>query len=157
MVKLRLSRFGRKGEPTYRLVATDSKNKRDGRAIEELGYIIPKNKQMKLETERIQYWLSVGAQPSETVARMLVREGLLDKSKLPVRTFGDKPGKQNADRKEAKAAKVEAANEAKNKPAEPVAEEVSETVEEVKAEEATEAVAEEVKVEETPAETTEAA
>lgn len=144
MVKLRLSRFGRKGEPTYRLVATDSHNKRDGRAIEELGYIIPK-KQIKLETDRIKYWLSVGAQPSETVARMLVKEGLLDKSKLPVRTFADKPGKQNLDRKEAKASKAAAEAEAKNKPAEETKVDATETESQT---ESPEAATEETKQEE---------
>jgi len=125
MVKLRYSRFGRKGEPTYRLVATDSHNKRDGRSLEELGYFIPKIKKLELKTDRIKYWLSVGAQPTETIARMFVREGLMDKSKLPVRTFKDKAGKQNSDRVATKAKKVEAAKAEKEKPAKveaPVAE-----------------------------------
>lgn len=142
MVKLRFSRFGRKGEPTYRLVATDSHNKRDGRSIEELGYFIPKTKKLELNTERIKYWLSVGAQPTETIARMFVREGLMDKGKLPVRIFNDKAGKKSIDRKDTKLAKEEAAKAEKEKPAAPVEAEpvVEETTEAPVAEVASETV-----------------
>ena len=79
-VILRLKRFGRLNHPTYRLVATDPRFPRDGRIIEALGYYLPlmprAQEQMKLNTERIQYWLSVGALPSETVATMIEKSGL---------------------------------------------------------------------------------
>jgi small subunit ribosomal protein S16 len=84
-VKLRLTRFGRLNHPTYRVCAADARSKRDGRVIETLGYYLPKAKktdeQFKLNTERISYWLSVGAQPSETVASLIQRSGL----ELPTR------------------------------------------------------------------------
>jgi small subunit ribosomal protein S16 len=80
MVKLRLKRFGRRNRPYYRLAAMDARTKRDGRTIEELGTYDPVNKdtskQVKLNTERVQYWLSVGAQPSETVAALLRKNGI---------------------------------------------------------------------------------
>ena len=80
-VTLRLKRFGRLNHPTYRLVATDPHFPRDGRIIEALGYYLPlmprAQEQLKLNTERIQYWLSVGARPSETVATMIERSGLV--------------------------------------------------------------------------------
>ena len=69
-VKLRLKRFGRLNHPTYRVVVADARSPRDGRIIESVGYYLPKMprvaEQMKLNTERVSYWLSVGAQPSET-------------------------------------------------------------------------------------------
>jgi len=80
MVKIRLKRFGRRNRPFYRIVAIDSRFRRDGRAIEELGYYDPlekdESKQVKINAERVQYWLSVGAQPSETVESLLRRCGV---------------------------------------------------------------------------------
>jgi small subunit ribosomal protein S16 len=84
-VKLRLKRFGRLNHPTYRIVATDTRSPRDGRIIEALGYYLPlmprAQEQLKLNAERISYWLSVGAQPSETVTSMIKRTGI----PMPVR------------------------------------------------------------------------
>ena len=83
-VTLRLKRFGRLNHPTFRVVATDPRFPRDGRIIEALGYYLPlmprAQEQLKLNTERIQYWLSVGAKPSDTVAQMIEKSGL----KVPV-------------------------------------------------------------------------
>ncbi len=79
-VTLRLKRFGRLNHPTYRVVATDPRFPRDGRIIEALGYYLPlmprAQEQVKLNTERIQYWLSVGAKASETVAEMIEKSGV---------------------------------------------------------------------------------
>jgi len=78
MVKIRLKRFGRTHSPTYRVVAMDVRAPRDGKAIEELGYYHPCNKdgekQVKLNTDRINYWLSVGAQPTKTVANLIKKQ-----------------------------------------------------------------------------------
>ena len=83
MVRLRLKRFGRTHKPFYRLIAIDKRSPRDGAAIEELGHFDPtlldESKQITLKDERIRYWLSVGAQPSETVSDMLVKQGILDR------------------------------------------------------------------------------
>ncbi len=80
-VKLRLKRTGRKHLPCYRLNAIDSRAPRDGRAIEELGVYDPlqkdPDKQINFKRERIEYWLSVGAVPSETVANLLETAGIL--------------------------------------------------------------------------------
>jgi small subunit ribosomal protein S16 len=79
VVKLRLKRFGRLNHPTYRISVIDGRKRRDGRVIETLGYYLPKvqrtEEQVKLNTERAEYWLSVGAQPSETVASLITRSG----------------------------------------------------------------------------------
>lgn len=75
-----MKRFGRLNHPTYRVVATDPRFPRDGRIIEALGYYLPlmprAQEQLKLNTERIQYWLSHGARPSQTVAEMIEKSGL---------------------------------------------------------------------------------
>ncbi len=80
-VKLRLKRTGRRHLPCYRLNAVDSRAPRDGKVIEELGLYDPlqkdPDKQINFKRERIEYWLSVGAQPSETVANLLEKAGIL--------------------------------------------------------------------------------
>lgn len=79
-VRIRLKRMGRKHQPFYRVVATDVRAKRDGAEIEVLGHYDPlvqeKDKQVVLDRERVQYWLSVGAQPSDTVASFIRRAGI---------------------------------------------------------------------------------
>lgn len=72
-VKLRLSRFGKRGAPQYRLVAIDEHKKRDGQAIELLGTYDPRSPDNKLNINkaRVDYWLSVGAKPSETIYHLL--------------------------------------------------------------------------------------
>ena len=79
-VKLRLKRFGRTHRAFYRLNAVDSRTPRDGRVLEELGFYDPLEKDpakaIKLQRERIEYWLKVGAQPTETVAKLLKRNGI---------------------------------------------------------------------------------
>jgi small subunit ribosomal protein S16 len=80
-LKLRLTRAGAKKRPFYRLVVADSRYPRDGRFIEIVGTwnpILPKNdpKRVELVTERVQYWLSKGAQPSDRVLRFLDAAGI---------------------------------------------------------------------------------
>ena len=79
MVKLRLRRMGAKKRPSYRVVAADSRSPRDGRIIESLGYYDPLTEPstVKLNEERVRHWLSVGAQPSDTVRDILRRQGLI--------------------------------------------------------------------------------
>ena len=79
MVKIRLKRIGMKKEPFYRIIVTDSRNGRDGRAIEELGYYNPVTDpaQLKVNDERAKYWLSVGAQPSDTCRGLLKKSGVI--------------------------------------------------------------------------------
>ncbi len=73
MVTLRLARFGAKKRPFYRVVATDSRAKRDGRFLEVLGTYDPLTDPptVNLKGDRIRYWLSVGAQPSDTVRHLI--------------------------------------------------------------------------------------
>ena len=80
-VKLRLTRMGAKDAPKYRFVATDSRVARDGKYIEMLGTYNPllSENNVTLNKERVQYWLSVGAQPTQTAKEILVKEGLIEK------------------------------------------------------------------------------
>ena len=75
MVRIRLTRMGAKKKPFYRVIAADSRAPRDGRFIERLGHYDPMKQpfELKLNLDRIDYWLGVGAQPSDTVARLIKR------------------------------------------------------------------------------------
>ncbi len=72
-VRIRLKRIGAKNTPAYRIVVTDSRSPRDGRFIEEIGSYVPDRKQdkYKIDLDRANYWLKVGALPTETVASMI--------------------------------------------------------------------------------------
>lgn len=74
-VRLRLTRLGRKKRPYYRIVATDSRSPRDGRSIELLGHYDPMSNPsgLKIDLDRVDYWVGVGAQPSDTVAHLIAR------------------------------------------------------------------------------------
>ena len=80
-VRIRLKRVGRRHRPAYRVAAVDSRRARDSKVLEELGSYDPINtdedRQVVLKRERIEYWLSVGAQPSDTVRRLLEKRGIV--------------------------------------------------------------------------------
>ena len=78
MIKLRLKKYGRKGQPCYRIVAMDSRVKRDGRSIEELGFYNPMTDETHLKFERIKARLKDGAQPTETVHNIFVKAKIFD-------------------------------------------------------------------------------
>ena len=77
MVKIRLKRMGMKKSPFYRVVVIDSRDARDGRPIEEIGYYNPMTEpvELKIDSDRAKYWLGVGAQPTQTVKTLLRRTG----------------------------------------------------------------------------------
>lgn len=75
MVRIRLARGGAKKRPFYRIVAADKRMKRDGRFLEKLGTYDPLIKEVKINRESIEKWLSKGASPSDTVVRLLIKEG----------------------------------------------------------------------------------
>ncbi len=80
-VKIRLKRFGSKKRPVYRLVVSEASKPRNGATLEEIGTYNPRQKPVSFECkqERVQYWLGVGAQPTETVHRLLGNLGLVEK------------------------------------------------------------------------------
>ncbi|HEY8471337.1 MAG TPA: 30S ribosomal protein S16 [Natronosporangium sp.] len=139
-VRIRLMRMGKIRNPQYRIVVADSRTKRDGKAIENLGIYHPKEEPSRIEvnSERVQYWLSVGAQPSDPVLAILRKTGDWQKFKgltppaNPVKVapakadrraiyeaeakaaagLADKPGKGEADQPPAKKAAKKTAKKA---------------------------------------------
>jgi small subunit ribosomal protein S16 len=151
-VKIRLKRMGKIRAPYYRVVVVDSRKKRDGRVIEEIGKYHPKEEPSLIDvtSERAQYWLGVGAQPSEAVEALLKITG-------DWQTFKGLPGTEGTLKvKEPKRDKAEIFNEAlKDSANEPKAGAVTKKASkktEDKADKAAEAPAED-KAAETPAET----
>jgi len=78
MVRIRLSRHGAKRQPSYRVVVSDQHAPRDGRIVENIGYFNPRSEPetINIDVERARYWLGVGAQPSQAVARLLKTAGV---------------------------------------------------------------------------------
>jgi small subunit ribosomal protein S16 len=81
MLRIRLSRVGAKRQPSYRIVVADAEAKRDGRVVERIGFYNPRTDPLtfKIKEARALYWLSVGAQPSDAVRRLLVKQGTLER------------------------------------------------------------------------------
>lgn len=79
MLRIRLRRTGKKKQPSYRVVVADQRAPRDGAFVEVIGHYNPltKPKTLVLKEDRVRYWLERGAQPSETVHRLLFKEGLI--------------------------------------------------------------------------------
>lgn len=150
-MKIRLARGGSKKRPFYRIVAADSRMPRDGRFIEKLGTYNPllakdSEERVKMDMDRVKYWLGEGAQPTDRISRMLEAAGVIDKKERSNPKKGT-PGEKAVARVEEKAEKATAAAEAAAAPA-PVEEA---PVEEAVVEEAvveTEAPAEEAPAEE---------
>jgi small subunit ribosomal protein S16 len=108
--KIKLMRIGKMREPHYRIVVADARTKRDGRSIEAVGEYHPKDEPstIKVDSDRVQYWLGVGAQPTESVAAILRVTGDWQKFKgLPA----PEPMKTAAPRPDRRAAFEEAARE----------------------------------------------
>ena len=131
-MKIRLARGGSKKRPHYSIVASDSRMPRDGRFLEKLGTYNPllakdDATRVVMNVERVQYWLSQGAQTTDRVARMLEAAGVVAKTERNNPNKGE-PGKKAKARADEKAAKVAAAAEAAAAPApaeEPVVEEAA--------------------------------
>lgn len=146
-VKIRLKRMGKIRTPFYRIVVADSRTKRDGRVIEEIGTYNPKTEPstIHVNSERAQYWLGVGAQPTEAVAAILKLTG----------DIGGKASLKQPEPKADKAAAFEAAlKELHAEPKKAATTKAKKAKEEAPAEEAKaeEAPVEEAKAEEAPAE-----
>ena len=124
-LRIRLSRGGAKKRPFYRIVIADSRSPRDGRFIEKIGTynpMLPKDggNRLVIKEDRVKYWVSVGALPSDRVARFLGDAGLMNKPATPAnQTKQDKPKAKAQERLQEQADKAEAsATEAAAAPAE---------------------------------------
>ena len=113
MIKLRLKRFGKKREASFRLVATNSTSRRDGRPLEELGFYNPRTKETRLDTEAIRTRLSQGAQPTDTVRSLLEKGGLITKTVRPGEIVGKQKQAEAREAAAAEARKAEAEAKAK--------------------------------------------
>lgn len=128
-LSIRLTRGGRKNRPYYRIVVADKRAPRDGRFIEKIGSYDPllqdDSKRVVLNTERVQYWLGQGAQPSDRVARFFGKAGLADMPKYDESPKKSAPKSKTVERNREKEEKRKAAEEAAAAPApteEPAAE-----------------------------------
>lgn len=113
-MKIRLARGGSKKRPFYSIVASDSRMPRDGRFLEKLGTynpLLPKDSEerIKMDMERVQYWLGQGAQPTDRVARFLEAAGIREKTERANLKKGQ-PGKAAQDRAAKRAEREAAAN-----------------------------------------------
>ena len=88
MIKLRLKRFGKKKEASFRIVACNSTSRRDGRPLQELGFYNPRTKETRLDTEALRKRLTQGGQPTDVVRTRLEKGGLLEKIERPSIAIG---------------------------------------------------------------------
>ena len=88
MIKLRLKRFGKKKEASFRIVACNSTSRRDGRPLQELGFYNPRTKETRLDAEALRTRLTQGAQPTDVVRTLLEKGGLLEKKERPSIAIG---------------------------------------------------------------------
>ena len=121
MIKLRLKRFGKKKEASFRIVACNSTSRRDGRPLQELGFYNPRTKETRLDTEALRIRLTQGAQPTDVVRTLLEKGGLLEKKERPSIAIGkaklekEKLAKAKTKDEESNNAKAESdSNEAEN-------------------------------------------
>ncbi len=143
MLRIRLQRFGKKKAPMYRISVMEKATKRDGKPVEVIGLYNPKTKDLHLNSERLKYWLGVGAQPSDTAKGIIKKEITHDLANGPAvykaktrkekeeikATLKTKPSKKKRE-------KEKSAAEAKKAEAQKAKEEAEAPKEEAKAEEA---------------------
>ena len=116
MIKLRLKRFGKKKEASYRIVACNSTSRRDGRPLQELGFYNPRTKETRLDTDALRTRLTQGAQPTDVVRTLLEKGGLLEKIERPSIAIGkeklekEKAAKARTKGEESKSTKAESEN-----------------------------------------------
>lgn len=106
MIVIRLARFGRKNNPIYRLVVQEKHRQPKGKAIEYLGFYNPRLKEKNFKKERIEYWLSQGAQPSVTAYNFFVEEEIISGKKRRATTMHRKKKADNSAAKEEKASEA---------------------------------------------------
>jgi len=140
MLKIRLQRTGRKHEPTFRIVVTESQNStKSGKALEVLGSYDPRKKNEVIHADRVKHWISMGAQPSGTMNNLLITHNVIDGKKVNVLPRKSPP----VDQAKLDAEKAAAENAAAAPEAAPAAEAPAAPIEET---------APETPTEETPAE-----
>ncbi len=101
MLKIKLKRIGKKKQPSYRFVVAEARKPRDSKTLEEIGFYNPMTKPstIKIEKDRATYWMGKGAQPTDTVAQLFLKQGLIKEIK--------KGSKQSEGKKKKKASEEE--------------------------------------------------
>ncbi len=99
MISIRLSRIGKKNAPIFRLIAVDKQKDPWGKSLEILGTYNPKSKEINLKTERIQFWIGKGAQPTETVHNLLISNKVIEAKKKTVSHLSKKRIEKLANKK----------------------------------------------------------
>jgi len=103
MLVIRFLRVGKKNQPAFKIVVTDKRNPpRGGRFLEQVGFYNPLTKEKNLKIERIKYWLSVGAKPSDTVYNLLISEKIIEGKKIPLHKVKKKEEKSVSEKQEEK-------------------------------------------------------
>ena len=146
MLKIRLSRTGKKRQPSYRIVVADVNSKRDGRVVERIGYYNPLVDpiEYRIDEGRALHWLSVGAQPTDAVERLLVKQGTVERlGRLHAGESLEALVAEFTGEEAVVVAKAEAVEEETVEEAEEVVAEVEETTEEEETETAVEEAEEE--------------
>jgi small subunit ribosomal protein S16 len=105
MVKIKFSRVGRKNEASYKIVVGNAREKRETRFIDYLGSYSPFTKKFVIDQNKTNYWLSVGAQPTDTVQRLLIKNGLMQAQNNYKKLYSIKPKKKSQERKDKKSSK----------------------------------------------------
>jgi len=112
MLVIRLFRAGKKNQPSFKIVVTDKRRPpRAGRFVEEVGFWNPLTKEKVLRAERIKYWMSQGAKPSDTVYNLLIKEKIIEGKKAPVHKRPKKEKEEITPEKPAEEAKEEKTEE----------------------------------------------
>ena len=105
MLKIRLSRTGRINQPSYRIIVTEhARAAKTGKIVEQLGTYNPKTKERTIDADRVKYWLSVGAKPSDTMHNMLLSLKIITGKKINVLPQKSPPKKEGEEKAETPAA-----------------------------------------------------
>ncbi len=131
MLVIRFFRVGKKKQPSFKIVVTDKRNPpKGGRFVEEVGFLNPLTKEKNLKAERIKYWISKGAKPSDSVYNLLIKEKVLEGKKIPLhKTKKKKKSTLTSVSAEATAGKEEKKEEVKKEVKEVKKEEIKKEVE----------------------------
>lgn len=84
MLAIKLRRIGKKHQPSFRIIVAEKRSKVNGRFVEDLGFVNRIEKKYSINKERALYWLKMGAQPTEVVHNLFVKEGIINAPKIPV-------------------------------------------------------------------------
>ncbi|MFC1613606.1 30S ribosomal protein S16 [Patescibacteria group bacterium] len=133
MLMIKFARIGKKKQPTYRIVILEKSKDPYGKSLEILGNYNPRDKKCALKEDRIKYWISKGAQATDTVHNLLVSQGIIDAKKIKSYKISQKRKKKIEEKNKNKKGKLDNLKVSEEKPEKPVESEKEKSAEEVKA------------------------